>query len=231
MLDARPNPWVLRWFNWYCRVALRRHFHNVQLEGELPADTTRGRLCIANHSNFWDGIVLNFLLRPLGQPLYCMIDEVQVKKHPFFRGVGGFSVDRSRPRSALRSLEYAAGLLNAGAAVILFPQGKQEPSDERPLVFERGVARLLEQAQGCVICPIALLYEFAMEQRPEIHVRIGREWPADAFIAIDGVDRLQVYLTMLLDESRAAYLSGNSTGRKILQGQASINQWRGWFSC
>jgi 1-acyl-sn-glycerol-3-phosphate acyltransferase len=227
MLEACPNPWVLRWFNWYCRYALRKHFHSIHVDGNLSADNARGRLYVANHSNFWDGLLLNFLLRPLGQPLFCMIEETQVRKHPFFRRVGGFSISRTNPRSAVRSLDYAAGLLNSGAAVILFPQGKLEPSDQRPLVLERGVIKLLEKAPECAVVPMALLYEFGQEQRPEILIRIGSEQSAGEFTATGGLDRLQGQITELLDDLRSKYLSSQIPGRLALAGRPSISQWRG----
>lgn len=227
MLDACPHPWILRWFNWYCRYALRKHFHRIHVEGELPTQITGGRLYVVNHSNFWDGIVLNLLLRPLGQPLYCMIEVTQVKKHPFFRRIGGFSINRSNPRDAVRSLEYAAKLIKSGAAVVIFPQGKLEHADKRPLIFERGVAKLLEQAETATVIPISLLYEFGQEQRPEIPIRLGSCHMAGEFTVAGGMGRLQDLVTRLLDESRTACLNGLFPGRLLLKGRNSISEWRG----
>ena len=117
------------------------------------------RLYVANHCSFWDGILLNEMLRRhRAQPLYCMIEEPQVRKHPFFRRIGGFSIDRGRPRDIRSAIDYASDLLNGtvrgasrnrnAAALVVFPQGEIQPNDVRPLGFKRGIARILKQRRN-----------------------------------------------------------------------------------
>ena len=139
MIEPRPNRLIQAWFNWYCRHALRKHFFAVRVE--TPADAfrpDRPRIYLCTHTSFWDGIVLNHViprLRP--QPLYCLIDSLQVRRHPFFTRVGGIGIDRSNARDSLACADYAARLIQErSAALIVFPQGRIVPQDQRPIRVE-----------------------------------------------------------------------------------------------
>ena len=185
MLPARPNRLVARWFDGWCRRALRRSFHAAHLY--LPdggaawddADPSAGRLYIANHASFWDGVLLYWLLRRrLGtagrRRVYAMVDAEQVAEHPFFRRCGAFSVDRSDARDGLAAVAYAADRLAEGAAVVIFPQGAIAPADRRPLGFEGGLGRIVARCPSAAVVPVGLRYEFWLEQRPEAMVAVGR---------------------------------------------------------
>jgi 1-acyl-sn-glycerol-3-phosphate acyltransferase len=230
MLAAIPNPLFLIWFDGWCRRALRQAFHQVHLylDRELPFDPKQSHLYVANHSSFWDGIVLYHWLRTRRrQPIYCMIDEVQVREHPFFRRVGGFSVDRANPRDGLRAIDYASELLNhdrIGTRVIVFPQGELRHNDLRPLGFESGVARIIEKCPAVKVITVALRYEFWKEQRAEAMVSADefddRNQPRDALIR-----SLEETISQQLDrlQQRAREFQ---TGEILLQGRASISKWK-----
>lgn len=233
MLPARPNRLVMSWFDGWCRRAIRRAFWRLHLYGPQANtfeqfDASRPRLYVANHCSFWDGVVLNHLLRGFrrGQRLYCMIDLVQVRKHWFFTRVGGFSIDRSSPRSAVQSLVYTAGLLDGGSAVVMFPQGAIRPSDRRPLAFERGVLRLLDRVDRLEVVPLALRYEFWEEQRAEAMVWCGS--PMENTGSIHDRDqrlrRLEESVSLGLDALIEAG-KAHRQGRVILQGRRSISHW------
>ena len=51
-----------------------------------------------------------------------MMDEQGLRQYPFFRRIGAFSVNRDKPRDMLASLQYAAGLLQSGCPVWVFPR-------------------------------------------------------------------------------------------------------------
>ena len=246
MLPARPNALVQAWFDGWCRRALRQHFRNLHLYLESPDDWNAfdpnlPRLYVANHSSFWDGIVFNELLRRhRRQPGFIMIDEVQVRKHPFFRRVGGFSVDRSRPRQALQAVRYAAGLLNGTnpalppaktgkgrAAVVLFPQGKILPNDLRPLAFEAGVGRLIEMASEVRVVPVALRYEFWIDQRAQAMLWLGRERSMAGLSRPRIVGELEEAVTVGLKHLTSHGLNYRPGDRLLLQGRPSITEWKG----
>lgn len=234
MLPARPNATIQRWFDWYCRRALRAHFHRVHLFHEAPPDAfdpAVSRIYVANHCSFWDGIVLYHLLRRRRpQAAYCMIDEAQVREHPFFRRVGGFSVRRGDGRDALRAIDYAAGLLGASpCAVVVFPQGEIRPADERPMRFERGVARLIRAAPQARVLPVALRYEFWLEQRAEAMVLLGQEMSLGRASAETILSMLEMWLrggVRTLADHGAQHRPGDEV---LLHGRRSISRWKDLF--
>jgi len=247
MLEPLPNRWVMLWFDRWCVSALRNTFARVHLypdtddaqTGDASFDPTRPRLYVANHSSFWDGIVLNVLVRKFRrQPLFCMVDLVQVRRHPFFRRVGCFSVDRSQARHALQSLGYATRLLNGqvrpkgqcdprhAPAVVMFPQGKVEPVDNRPLQLESGVARIIENVPGLEVVPVALRYDFWTEQRAECLIRLGR---AQTFVNTPRASILQTLtdtLTTLSDDLARASRAQQTGPVVLLTGKTAVNKRR-----
>lgn len=220
MLREKPNPLIQAWWRWYCPFALRKHFHRVMLYGELasPLHSSSGTLYLANHLSFWDGIVLSHLLHSHygeEQPR-CMIDEAQIARHPFFRRVGGFSVDRTSPRDALRAIAHAADLLSAGHGVVLFPQGRIVPG-EAPMQLERGFTYILDRAPRARVVALALRYEFWNDQRPELLVHLARPEPASTF----GFDTAVTLLSRGLADLRRASLT-RTPGEVVLRGRRSI---------
>lgn len=236
MQPAAPNWLVMHWFDGWCRRALTKHFHRVQLHLESIVqwdrfDPSVPRIYVANHSSFWDGIILNFLLRKFrrGQPLYCMIDEVQVKEHLFFPKIGGFSISRSDGRDAIASIAYASELLHRSTnppAIVMFPQGKIEPNDIRPLRIEAATTRIIERCPQARVVPVALKYEFWMEQRPELLVRIGSEMHSESASNSEIARTLQAKLTELLDFLKQAGLEQRAGDRIVLEGRRSISKWK-----
>jgi hypothetical protein len=220
VLPALPNPLVRLWFDWYCGHALRKHFHRVHLYGDAPFDPARATLYVANHVGFWDPIVVDHLIRRTRpQPPFAMADLAQVRRHPFFRRVGAFSVDRTRPRDGMRAVRYAAQLLNGGPnAVLIFPQGGAEPADARPLRFETGVERILALAPTASVMVVALRYEFWTDQRPELLVDVSAG-------AGRTTGELQRQMTERLDALAAAGRERRRGDRLLVVGRRSISDW------
>ncbi len=229
----------MRWFDGWCRRALRTHFFRVHLYLESAeqwdrSDASVPRIYVANHSSFWDGIVLNFLLRKCRrqQPLYCMIDDVQVNEHPFFRRVGGFSISRDDRRDAIASIEYASELLHRRTdppALVIFPQGKIEPNDLRPIRIEAAVTRIIERCPHARVVPVAIRYEFWLEQGAELLVRIGSELQFENEPNSEIASTLRAKLTESLDFLKQGGLEHRSGDRVVLEGRASISKWKRIF--
>ena len=220
MLPATPNPMVRRWFDWYCGHALRRHFHRVHLYGDVPFDPARSTLYVSAHAGFWDPLVLNHLIRTRRpQPAFVMSDRVQVTKHPFFRRVGAFSVDRTSPRDGLRAVRYAAERLSEGPnAVVIYPQGGVRPPDERPVRFEGGTERVLRLAPAAAVVVVAVRYEFWLDQRPELLVDLSAGQSRET-------DGLREQLASRMDHLAAAGRARRAGDQVLLTGRRSISEW------
>lgn len=215
---------------------MHRQFNRLHLYPQSEAawqsfDPNISRIYLANHSSFWDGIILNHLIRKFRrQPAYCMIDEVQVGRHPFFRRVGGFSVNRSSPRDGMRAIEYAASLLNRSpCALVLFPQGRIEHNDTRPIELESGIARLIDKCPHAKVIPIALRYEFWIEQRPEVLIRFHDELTLHGLSRAQIIDRLRNALTIGLEHLHEMGLRMQPGNAVLFRGQRSISHWKDFF--
>jgi hypothetical protein len=146
-----------------------------------------------------------------------MTDLEQVKRHPFFRRVGAFSVDRSRPRDGMRAIRYAADLLNQRpCAVVIFPQGKIQPAGIRPLRFERGIDRLLKLSPQAAVVIVALRYEYWRDQRGELLVDLSE--PTDR-----SADAIELQMADRLETLAAAGREHRPGNQILLQGRRSIS--------
>lgn len=174
MLKAAKNSWFENIFAVYNRNLFRRRFNSFQARG-LPNLSVGSAplLLYANHTSWWDGLVAFELSRRAGLDAYWMMEERQLSRLRLFRRLGAFSVVREDAREAYRSIEYAAGLLNKGSAVWIFPQGEIVPSGKRPLAFYPGAAAILEKAERSASVPLAIRYEFRGGFKPDIFVSIG----------------------------------------------------------
>lgn len=178
MLEAKKSAWFQRVFLIYNRHLLKRRFHSLNISGLdflRKKDRKLPLLLYANHSSWWDGLIIWELLRKFEFENYVMMEEKQLRKLFLFRKLGAFSVVRENPREAIKSINYAARLLSEDSqrAVLIFPQGEILPNDVRPIRFYNGLARIIQKIEQCSVVPIALRLEFTGNFKPEIYIKIG----------------------------------------------------------
>ena len=135
-----------------------------------------------NHTNWWDGFVLYVLSdRRLPHDIYLAMEEKNLRQYHFFTWMGVFGLDLSGPRAVLPGLRYAVGLLRATVRtprlVWIFVQGRLL-SPREPIEAKPGALFLAKRA-GAQILPLVLRYEWLLESRPSVFVRIGTPLPAD----------------------------------------------------
>jgi 1-acyl-sn-glycerol-3-phosphate acyltransferase len=165
-------------FSWlvarYASLKVRRTFRAVWVRGELPP-VNRGTLIYANHSSFWDGLIIHALSRVAGWDGHCLMEEPQLRRYSFLSRIGAFSIRRGDPASALETLRYARTLLAGPRAVLLFPEGNLH-SEPLPRPLERGIEVLAKAASTCCL-PIALRYAFFEHELPDVLVEVGEPHP------------------------------------------------------
>lgn len=240
MLKVRRSRVYTRWFGWYSRRQFRRHFHSLRVL--MPPELPQMELDIpvifyCNHAYWWDGfwsqICTELYFR---QNLHIIIEYSQLRKHLFFTRIGAFSIDRSNPRSAVQTLDYAASCLCAPSgrqnALWIFPQGLIEHVDKRPLVFFRGTAgiaaRVLKERESLYIVSVVSRIEYLEEQKPELFLSFrppllvtGKEWP--------GLDAMTGYMQETT-ESHSDLVKRKIIDRKldefdlVLRGAESVNR-------
>ncbi|MCI0448197.1 MAG: lysophospholipid acyltransferase family protein [Chlorobi bacterium] len=178
MLPAKKNRLVKSLFTLYHKSLLRKYFYQIHLAGEENIAKINNSLPVviyANHSNWWDGFIAYLLSsRRLNADDYIMMDLEQMRKYPFFKYLGAFSVNRGDAKDAIKTIEYAAELLNKTNRYLwIFPQGLMQVQDRRPIKFFSGLVKIAVRLEGVNLLPVAIRYEFLLEQRPEVFIKIA----------------------------------------------------------
>ena len=174
----RTSPWLLRWFTWYCRRYLRRHFHSLRVSrAGLPPHTTKRPLVIySNHASWWDALVclvLKDIVFP-GHTAFAPIDAAMLERYKFFRYLGFFGVEQQSPRGAARFLRISEAVLRSPRNLLaLTPQGSFADVRQRPVQFAAGIGHLAARVPHALFVPVAIEYVFWEERLPEILVRFG----------------------------------------------------------
>ena len=219
--------------------ALRRAFGGVYLHVDRATLRLRGRppfpvIFCATHSGWWDGhtayIINKKVLRHDG---YLMMEEVNLRRYPFFTWGGVFGIDRHDARKAIASIEYVTRLLKEGEgnALWMFPQGTMRHPDARPLRVYGGAAHIARRLGRCALVPVAIRYDFLLDQAPYAFARIGPpiQVGLEQVRTRDLTAQLAAAMTEAADRLRADVLDYNTQPyRRILAGRRSINElWDG----
>jgi len=178
MIKSSKSRFVNKIFSLYITRLLYKHFYRIHICGEENIYSLNNgfpTILYANHSNWWDGFVAYFLSsKRWKQDDYLMMDIEQMKKYPFFKYLGVFSVDRANPRDSMNTINYTVSLLKETNRFLwIFPQGLMHLQDHRPIEFFSGITSLAEKIGSVNLQPVAIRYEFILEQRPEIFIRLG----------------------------------------------------------
>jgi 1-acyl-sn-glycerol-3-phosphate acyltransferase len=178
MLPAKKSEFFQKIFSIYNRNLIKRRFMSLRIDGfENLADRDKSipHIIYANHSSWWDGLIMFQICREANVDLFAMMEEKQVLEYPFHRKLGAFSVVRENPRDALKAVKYAADLLREDSerCVLIFPQGELVANDKRPIVFFNGISRVIEKVENTKVIPTAIRYECGNDWKPEIFVKIG----------------------------------------------------------
>lgn len=222
MIEANKNIVFQKVFSVYVKHILKKHFHKIHLSGDenfLNRNKTLPSIIFANHSNWWDALLPFWLSYNIFDVnAYAMMDHKQLSKYKFFRWIGVFSVDKESKIDSYRSFKYAANLLKSGTNVLwIYPQGTMPPNDLRPLKFENGLSKLINEVGDVNIIPLIYNYEFLKDQKPEVFIKI---LPLlNKFNNIDAVsytEYLENYITSALDEQKQNILNGKISSYKIM---------------
>jgi 1-acyl-sn-glycerol-3-phosphate acyltransferase len=216
MLEAKKNRLFEKIFAVYNRNLLKRRFNSIKVCGRefLQTNEKLPLLAYANHSSWWDGLVVFELSLHTGFDWFVMMEEKQLKKLFLFRWLGAFSVVRENPREAVKSINYAAKIMidNPKSAILIFPQGEILPNDKRPIFFYNGISRIIEKVGKVFSIPIAIRYEFLGNFKPEIFVKIDPPQKIEVkgdFSAKALTKSFENKMTKLLDSLKSDILSNN----------------------
>lgn len=173
-----PRPFAVRAFDRYVRSQLRKHFAATRLASASDVarwDRSLPTLLLANHTNWWDGLLALVVGRDLGLVGHVLMDAVNLQRYRAFRLAGALPIRRGSGRAAFADLMAAGACLRPGNGLWIFPQGGRRPQGERPVGLERGPAALALAHGGPLrICPVAFRYVYLGEQLPEAFAWLGQ---------------------------------------------------------
>ncbi len=163
-------------FDNYLQRLLKNNFSHFYLVNPIPKiDEKSSLLIIPNHFSWWDGFFIYYLLQGcINKKFHLMMLEEQLKRYWFFAKVGAYSINPSNPASVAKSIKYTSSLLkNEKNLAVLYPQGKIEPYDKRPLEILDGYRRLLQETGNCVVLPVVFKIVWHTAMRPDIYCSFG----------------------------------------------------------
>ena len=219
MIRAQHRLWADLIFQPYLTWLFKRHFHEIQLLGELPEIPDHlPLLLLPNHSTWWDGFFVYLLnKRIFHRTAYLMMLEAQLSKYKFFRKIGAYSIAPENRHGVVESLEYTVELLNREMSLVsVFPQGQLLPWYTRPLGYKRGIEWILRKyGKPVTLLPLAIRAEFLGEKRPSVFFLFGDVSSFDAE-TFRGIDWLEETETALLD-NLASKILRQETGQNLLR--------------
>ncbi len=173
----RPSRALLRFFDLYLYLFVRRHFHALRLAGahHWPSSTRPLIICL-NHPSWWDPLTSILLSRYLQRPCdhYAPMDALAFSRYGVMRKLGLFPVEQGTARGAAQFLRAAAHLFADPNAVLwITPQGGFSDARTRPVVFRAGLDALLRRTPEVTVLPLALEYTFWDERLPEALALLG----------------------------------------------------------
>ena len=172
---SRP---LLRWFIWYSRRYIRRHFHSLRVSVAGPPPATRGLPLVlySNHAAWWDPLVCLVIKDECYSYLnaYAPIDAAMLERYKMFRRFGFFGVEQNSRRGAVQFLRTAERILKSPFnLLVITPQSRFADVRERPPRFEPGLGYLAARVDHALFVPVVCEYVFWEERLPEILVRFG----------------------------------------------------------
>jgi len=175
---ARISPLLLRWFTWYCRRYIRRHFHSLRVSCDGLPPEARGLplVVFTNHASWWDplvGLVMKDAFFPERQ-LFAPIDAAMLARYRMFAKLGFFGVEQRSRRGAAQFLRTSEAILQSPQHLLaVTPQSRFADVRERPVKFQSGLGHLATRAERADFLPMAMEFVFWEERLPEILVRFG----------------------------------------------------------
>ncbi|MEO8288088.1 MAG: lysophospholipid acyltransferase family protein [Chloroflexota bacterium] len=234
-----PGEWIVQ--RLLIKPSLRRAFGGIYAAIDPAALRLRKPapypvIFCMTHSGWYDGYIASVLNeRVFHHDDYLMMEEANLARYFFFTWMGVFGVDRENVRSALASIEYISEVLSEGEnrSLFMFPQGTMRHPDARPIKLYSGIATIARKVGKCAIVPMAIRYDFLMEQAPDAFVRLGAPVMVDTdkrpVNARELTNHLTDVLTKTADRLHADISAYNREPyRLVMSGRGSINKtWDG----
>lgn len=175
-IPADESSWFTKLFAPFCRLLFRIGFRRVWIRQLYHPKPDSKTVYFLNHTSWWDGVIPLILNHyRFQQQGRAMMENKQMRRYPFFKKIGAFSVDPKESRSAVSSMRYALrSMKRPSASLFIYPEGEIVPFSTSELNFKRGIGWLWEKLPEVDFVPIAISVHTIRSPRPELHIRVGR---------------------------------------------------------
>ncbi|MEJ2618210.1 MAG: lysophospholipid acyltransferase family protein [Ignavibacteriaceae bacterium] len=178
MIKAEHKKWARLIFNLYIDKLLKNNFVNYYLLNSYPVlDKNLSVVLTPNHISWWDGFFIDYIVKIFSdRKMHIMMLEEQLKKFWFFQKLGAYSVNPDNVGSLLTTVRYTRKLLNNPESLaVIYPQGKIEPFEKRPLTIKNGLKLFVENMPNEIaVIPVAFKIQYFNEKKPAVIARFGK---------------------------------------------------------
>lgn len=236
-----------RWFTWYARRYVRRHFQAVRLAwpGLPKLDPAAPLLIYLNHPSWWDPLTcLVIASGPMKARHHrAPIDAAALGKYNFFEKLGFFGVERDTAAGARTFLRIGGAILRQPGGTLWVPaQGHFTDPRARPITLRPGTAHLARQLarpnsdsneiSNAIVLPLAIEYPFWEERLPQALLHFGQPIQAREQTALS-VSQWQTLLEQRLeitcDELQKLAIARDVSQFEILiRGSVGVNRVYDW---
>lgn len=173
-IPANESPWFICIFDLYVRFLFKRRFHRVYLNQHYTPENRR-TIYYLNHTSWWDGLIPLLLNRKVfKQKARAMMEDTQMKEHPFFSHIGAFSINLAQHRASVASLRYAVtSLKRENACLFIYPEGKIYPFSTENITFKNGLSWIVSKTDDVDVVPIGIYMHTAASDKPELFLSAG----------------------------------------------------------
>jgi 1-acyl-sn-glycerol-3-phosphate acyltransferase len=223
------SEFLCRWFAWWVRGYLTRHFHAVRLSRSAQPDVLANAplVIVLNHPSWWDpliGVVLAGLFT--GRTHYVPMDARMLDRYRLFKKLGFYGVEQG-PRGAAAFLRTTAAILSQpGATVWITAQGRFADPRIRPPGLLSGIGHIAQHLPHGFVAPLALEYPFWDERLPEALARFGVPVPVGpgvGFGAPSWVEQIEAGLAATQDALAADAMARDPAAfTTLLTGQVGV---------
>jgi 1-acyl-sn-glycerol-3-phosphate acyltransferase len=139
---------------------VRRNLRGVWVRGALPSGPA---VWISNHHSWWDYFVAAAALRSTGRTdVGVLMDAANIGRREVYRTGGVVGTDE---------LRAAADMVNAGAVLVVFPEGRLLPAG--PLGPTRPGGQWLADRTGAPVWAVATRVVLRAQQAPEAYLDVA----------------------------------------------------------
>lgn len=176
-IPAKVNRFVSFAFYHIFEHMIKNNFASIRMKNLRYynlRDKNKANIFYAPHQCWWDGPVGYYLSQKVFKTnIRIMVEDLS--SFPILSGIGCFSVSKSNPSLAVKSLKYVISFLKEQTGSLwIFPQGMIKPPDFRPVSFASGMSYIAQQMEGINLFPLSFRYEFLRCEKPEILVELGK---------------------------------------------------------